>query len=301
MTQNKVQLERSKILRKRMGNQVVSEISQAGTGPEYPDKYRGIHLLKFISHNVIIEKSVLKTIQNPRKSVKPIYEPPTEAGHEHPTNWLWHHDEWDCFTDENGYTYYFNNLTGESTWNPPETLRLLYNLDTYMAEQPILEPPSCEPQADVTTDMTDKGVLEEENLLQLALAGDDDKEGLKSIPSTNNHTIEFMETDSLVEPLNSQDMWVLFATYSSVPLDTLTSRLNEAMDILSQVSEGSYNANNLILVSWAYKFHQFKGILYFITTIFTYILKYIICIYTVDIHTLYCTCILYTVYIYIYF
>lgn len=237
-----------------MGNQsatLVKEEEPESTST-YPPRYHGVQLLRFIAKNVILEERVIHSfaIKDTRNSYQPQYLPPLTTGYEHPANWLWHHEAWDCYVDENGYMYYFNNQTGESTWDPPPELQQMYALDTYLrpeGEEALAEKdetPADHPLPETATEMSPS------NGRSKRLIWDE---------SSNAIVDGSALTKSVLDKLDISNAFIAFSAKSQKSSVLLETRNQESADVLQQLSEGVFSKDNLILVSWAYKFHLFRG------------------------------------------
>ena len=236
-----------------MGNQNVSSVKEEPESTAiYPPRYHGVQLLRFIAKNVILEERVIHSmaIKEIRNSYRPEYLPPTLAGYEHPTNWLWHHEAWDCYVDENGYMYYFNNQTGESTWDPPPELQQLYALDTY------LPPGGAEPLAEI--DGTAMETPAPETVTQVSTNNGRSKRLIWD-ESSNAIVDGSGLTKSVLDRLDISNAFIAFASKTQSSSELLEDRNQESEAVLQQLSEGVFSKDNLIMVSWAYKFHLFRG------------------------------------------
>ena len=191
----------------------------------------------------MIHSFAIKEIRN---SLQPHYLPPSAAGYEHPSNWLWHHEAWDCYVDENGYMYYFNNQTGESTWDPPPELQQLYPLDTY------LQPETEETQAGVVDTPQPETVtaVSPSNVRSKRLVWDESSNAI-----VDSSTL----SKSVLDKLDIANALSNFASKAQKSSELLEDRNQKSVEVLQQLSEGVFSKDNLIMVSWAYKFHLFRG------------------------------------------
>lgn len=222
-----------------MGNKAV------GAGAD-TERHHGIHLLQLMSRRVAAEEVVVGKwrasrvpegidIKDQKNLTRPTIAPPDSVLYEHPTNWMWHMDDWDCYVDEAGNPYYYNAMTGESTWDPPSDLEQ-YQFPSYMPEQdtfPVDNPdayPDC-------------------------VEGVDGAEGLEVVDGIVATYVEEIDASSSVD---IEFVWDSFAQHCSIRYDELESHRKDADNVLQEISDGNYDQDSLIMLPWAYKFHQFQ-------------------------------------------
>ena len=227
-----------------MGNS--HAIPQHKSTDEYPSPLTGLKLLKRISAKVTKEKNFLRNIRSSLQQSRPKYAPPMEIGLEHPKNWLWESEEWSCYADENGYFYYFNTLTNESTWDPPSHLQQQFNhLGAYAPETIPLE----------SYEGIDAGEDKKE-----AKGEEDRPEGVDNIERIEEEA--YLSSPSQEDLTLRHGLWEIYAALIKTTPDLLESRYQKSVDTLQQVANGDYNPENLIFISWAYQFHQCSNALF---------------------------------------
>ena len=241
-----------------MGNQSLSPESQPESSAGYPPRYHGIQLLRHIARTVVLEERVLRNLalKETRTSLRPEYAPPSAAGDEHPTNWLWQHEAWDCFVDDNGYMYYFNNQTGESSWNPPPELQELFGLDSYLQPEADLNPLLDEDDHRVHESIADD--TSPETMIESKIKNAESKRLIWD-EETNAIVDSSSSMKAMLEKLDPTEVLTSFASKTQKNYQLLEDRNQESVAVLQELSDGVYNKENLIMVSWAYKFHLFRG------------------------------------------
>jgi hypothetical protein len=69
-----------------------------------------------------VKRESTKITVSHRTSLKGTISPPKSIGIAHPANWIIPDDNWHIFVDTHGNSYYYNDKTGESQWDPPHSL-----------------------------------------------------------------------------------------------------------------------------------------------------------------------------------
>jgi hypothetical protein len=154
------------------------------------------------------------------------------------TNFTYYYPNWESYLDETGNTYFFNSITKETSWNPAG----IY--DTSYVEQP--------PIPEEETEDWDAGPAP-----SLGSTGKSfSKSGLTDLYERRAKQIEERK-EILKEDIRAP--WKELCELGHFDYETLEDHVDEATDVVLQVSGGSFEPELLYKLPWAYKVQQLSA------------------------------------------
>lgn len=214
-------------------------------------------------------------LSQPLRDIPP---PSAEGDVVHPAKWLWKHPELTLCMDDHGNTYYYNYNTQESTWDPPEDLCLPKAEITFKVKVPQDAKPGQTFTVQINgtplevmcpMDISAGMVLELSNDTPLYAVSAEDMAGneagrFAAIPESEvaQQGASGAITPAPVELPTSVDddtLWKALAKEAEVEVYPVKSDAELSRRILTEVANGSYSAELIYRVGWAYKFNLLKG------------------------------------------
>jgi hypothetical protein len=221
-------------------------------------------------------------------SLRRVPPPKSEGTVAHPAKWLFHHPDLTLCLDSHGNTYYYNYNTQESSWDPPEDLRLPKSEITFRVVVPdgtvggsvfnvevngeiisvmcpidlgsgsvleLTDPNSCIEGAFETSDAS--GSVANNDALEEVEVFDGNIESYDIPPDDDQDQVQ----QEAVPPVTVDDdtVWEALAQTASMDPYTIKADSEMAINVLQEVANGLYLKELIIKLGWAYKFNLLKN------------------------------------------
>ena len=162
--------------------------------------------------------------------------------------------------DENGNAYFYNTLTGQSSWDPPKSLQHL-DLPTKRLSFIVTIPTHAIPGQAFIHEIDNGACL---NIMcpldalpgeQLELLCPDESSQDAIVYDVDYDTTEESSSESEVDPYVA---WSNLAADKDLDLYTVETDVSTAKAVVNRVSGGCYTASLLHQVAWAYQLNQLE-------------------------------------------
>ena len=157
------------------------------------------------------------------------------------TNFIYYYPNWESYLDDTGNTYFFNQITKETSWNPAE----IYDT-SYLEQQPLPE------SIDETAEDWDSGPAPALNSTGKSFS----KSGLTNLYEKRAQQIQ--ERKEILKE-DGRAPWKELCELGNFDYETVEDHVEEATDVVLQVSGGSFEPELLYKLPWAYKVQQLSA------------------------------------------
>jgi hypothetical protein len=161
----------------------------------------------------------------------------TSAAPKKVSNFTYYYPNWESYLDETGNTYFYNQITKETSWNPAGVY-----------DSPYVDPTLEEPE-----DWDDAS----SPAPSLGTAGKSfSRSGLTDLYEKRAKQIQ--ERNEIIKE-DPRAPWKELSELGHFDFETLDDHVDEATDVVLQVSDGSFAPELLYKLPWAYKVQQLSA------------------------------------------